>query len=62
MEPGNFVGVFSYFSELKPLVQLCQPVAQDVLAVVVLRHGIYDGIHVPCWKILQKNVAKRMGV
>ena len=52
LEPGNFVGVFSYFSELKPLVQLCQPVGQDVLAVVVLRHRVYDEIHVCCWKIL----------
>ena len=36
LTPCDFVHVFSDLSELELLVQLCQPVGQDMLAVVVL--------------------------
>ena len=36
LTPSDFVRVFSDLSELESLVQLCQPVGQDVLAMVVL--------------------------
>ena len=52
LAPGDFVGIFPDLSELKPLVHLCQPVGQDVLSVIVLRHCFYDGIHFCFCKIL----------
>ena len=45
LAPGNFVGVLTDFSQLEALIQLRQPVGQDVLAVIVLRHCVYDGVH-----------------
>ena len=48
LTPSDFVRVFSDLSELESLDQLCQPVGQDVLAMVVLRHCVHNGIHLGC--------------
>ena len=45
---SDFVSVLSDLSELESLVQLCQPVGQDVLVMVVLRHCVHNGIHLAC--------------
>ena len=50
LRPCDFIGIFPDLSELEPLVKLCQPVGQDVLAVIVFRHCVYDGIHFYFWK------------
>ena len=48
LTPRNFIGIFSNLSELESLVQLRQPVGQDMLVVVILWHRVYNGIHTCC--------------
>ena len=43
--PSYFILVFPNFTELESLVQLGQPVGQYMLPMVVLGHGINNGIH-----------------
>ena len=47
LTPCDIVSVFSDLPELESLVQLCQPVGQDMLAVVILWHLVHNEIH-PC--------------
>ena len=48
LTPRDFVGIFPDLSELESLVQLRQPVGQDMLAVIILRHCVDNGIHACC--------------
>ena len=48
LAPRNLVGILSNLPELESLVQLCQPVGQDMLTVVILWHRINNGIHTCC--------------
>ena len=48
LTPRDFVSIFPDLSELESLVQLRQPVGQDMLAVIILRHCVYNGIHTCC--------------
>ena len=48
LTPSDFVSVLSDLSELESLVQLCQPVGQDMLVTVVFWHCVHNGIHLCC--------------